>query len=71
MSPFGPVDVDSHDWTVVLMKFGMLSRDQQIGGALVAAGKGVMALSLVAGAWVLRVMARRPPLLTNRSESAA
>ena len=71
VSPFGPVDVDSHDWTVVLMKFGMRSRDQQIGGALVAAGKGVMALSLVAGAWVMRVMARRPSLLTNGSESAA
>ncbi|HSW31733.1 MAG TPA: hypothetical protein VLH75_19775 [Longimicrobiales bacterium] len=56
VSPFGPVDVDSHDWTVVLMKFGMLSRDQQIGGALVAAGRGVMALTLVAGVWVLRVM---------------
>jgi hypothetical protein len=38
------------------MKFGMLSRDQQVGGALVAAGRGVMALSLVAGAWVLMVM---------------
>jgi hypothetical protein len=57
VSPFGPVDVDSHDWTVVLLKFGMLSRDTTIGAFMVAAGKGVMAASLAAGAWVLRVMA--------------
>jgi hypothetical protein len=60
VSPFGPVDVDSHDWTVMLMKFGLLSRDEQIGGFLVAAGRVAMTLSLVAGAWVLRVMARTP-----------
>jgi len=57
VSPFGPVDVDSHDWTVLLMKYGMLSRDQQIGGMLVGAGRMVMVASLAAGAWVLRVMA--------------
>lgn len=60
VSPFGPVDVDSHDWTVMLMKFGMLSRDQAIGGALVGAGRALMAASLAAGAWVLWVMARTP-----------
>lgn len=58
VSPFGPVDVDSHDWTVVLMKLGLLSRDQAIGGALVGAGRVVMSASLAAGAWVLWVMAR-------------
>jgi hypothetical protein len=57
VSPFGPVDVDSHDWTVMLMKFGMLSRDQQIGGVLAGAGRTLMVVSLAAGAWVLRVMA--------------
>ncbi|GMV05375.1 MAG: hypothetical protein AMXMBFR53_16540 [Gemmatimonadota bacterium] len=60
VSPFGPVDADSHDWTVMLMKFGMLSRDQAIGGALVGAGRALMAASLAAGAWVLWVMARTP-----------
>ena len=60
VSPFGDVDVDSHDWTVMLMKVGMLSRDQQIGGALMLAGRGVMAVSLLAGAWLLRVMERTP-----------
>lgn len=58
VSPFGPVDVDSHDWTVVLMKFGILSRDREIGAALIGLGKAVMVVSLLAGAWVLRVMAR-------------
>lgn len=57
VSPFGEVDVDSHDWTVMLMKVGMLSRDQEIGGALMLAGRGVMAATLLGGAWVLRVMA--------------
>lgn len=57
VSPFGPVDVDSHDWTVMLMKYGMLSRDQQIGAFLIASGKAVMVAALGAGAWVLRIMA--------------
>lgn len=62
VSPFGDVDVDSHDWTVMLMKVGMLSRDQEIGGALMLAGRVVMAASLLGAVWVLRVMAvgRRP-----------
>lgn len=58
VSPFGDVDVDSHDWTVMLMKVGMLSRDQEIGVALMTAGRVVMAASLLGGAWVLKVMAR-------------
>ena len=57
VSPFGPLDVDSHDWTVILMKFGMLSRDQAIGSFLVGSGNVAMVGALVAGAWVLRVMA--------------
>lgn len=58
VSPFGPVDVDSHDWTFMLMKYGVLSRDQEIGAMLRGAGLLSMMLSLLAGAWVLRVMAR-------------
>lgn len=57
VSPFGPVDVDSHDWTVVLMKYGMLSRDEVIGGWLQRTGFVAMLVSLLLGAWVLRVMA--------------
>lgn len=59
VSPFGPVDVDSHDWTFMLMKYGKLSRDEQIGGVLQQAGMLTMFLSIVLGGWVLRVMARR------------
>lgn len=57
VSPFGPVDVDSHDWTVMLMRYGRLSQDERIGGALQRAGLVAMMLSLVASSWVLRVMA--------------
>jgi hypothetical protein len=57
VSPFGPVDVDSHDWTVMLMKYGMLSRDHAIGEGLRRSGIVAMVASLVAGAWMLRVMA--------------
>lgn len=60
VSPFGDVDVDSHDWTVILMKLGMLSRDREIGGLLMLAGGVVMAASLLGAAWVLRVMAKTP-----------
>jgi hypothetical protein len=56
VSPFGPVDVDSHDWTVLLLKFGMLSRDQEIGAALRSGGVLAMTLSIAIGAWVLWVM---------------
>jgi hypothetical protein len=48
--------VDSHDWTVMLMKYGMLSRDQEIGAALRSAGVLAMALAIALGAWVLWVM---------------
>ncbi len=58
VSPFGPVDATSHDWTVMLMRVGRLARDQAIGGALQDAGMATMALSLVAGAWLLWRMAR-------------
>lgn len=57
VSPFGPIDVDSHDWTVMLLRVGMLSKDQAIGAALRRGGILVMALSVGAGAWVLTVMA--------------
>jgi hypothetical protein len=56
VSPFGPVDVDSHDWTVMLMKYGMLSRDQEIGAALRSGGILAMLGSIAIGAWVLWVM---------------
>lgn len=61
VSPFGPVDVDSHDWTVMLMKYGLLSRDQEIGAVLRGAGLAAMTLSLALGAWILRIMATTPP----------
>jgi hypothetical protein len=60
VSPFGPVDSDSHDWTVMLLKWGMLSRDQEIGGALRNGGLLAMWLSLSVGAWVLWVMRASP-----------
>jgi hypothetical protein len=67
VSPFGPVDVDSHDWTVMLMKYGMLSQDAQVGEALRRMGFAAMASSLVAGAWVLRIMATASPAGRVRS----
>lgn len=57
VSPFGPVDVDSHDWTVMLLRVGKLSRDQEIGAFLVALGRLALVAGLVGGAWVLRIMA--------------
>lgn len=57
VSPFGPVDVDSHDWTVMLMRYGMLSRDEVIGAWLRRAGVLAMIASIATAAWVLRVMA--------------
>ena len=69
VSPFGPVDVDSHDWTVLLLKFGMLSRDAAIGAFLVGAGKATMVGALAAGTWVLRLMATTP-LETQRGGPA-
>lgn len=52
VSPFGPVDVDSHDWTVLLLRFGRLSQDQQIGAALRHAGVLAMMCGLVGSLWV-------------------
>lgn len=58
VSPFGPVDSSSHDWTTLLLRVGRISRAQEIGGALQAAGLWVMVASILAGAWILRLMAR-------------
>ena len=52
VSPFGPVDVDSHDWTVMLLRIGRISQDQQIGGALRAGGALAMTAGLAAGGWI-------------------
>jgi hypothetical protein len=60
VSPFGPVDPTSHDWTVMLMRYGMLSQDEAIGAALRRGGVLAMVLAVLAGAWVLRVMATTP-----------
>ena len=60
VSPFGPVDVDSHDWTVMLMKYGRLSQDERIGGFLQGSGIVAMVLSLVLGGWILRIIATTP-----------
>ena len=62
VSPFGPVDVDSHDWTVMLLKVGRLSQDQQIGAAL--RGSGILAMigGLAAGAWMVWTSVSRPPV---------
>ena len=57
VSPFGPVDVDSHDWTVMLLKFGRLSQDQEIGALFRNSGLLSMASSVLLGAWILRIMA--------------
>ncbi|MEQ1856832.1 MAG: hypothetical protein ABL963_10195 [Longimicrobiales bacterium] len=65
VSPFGPVDSDSHDWTVMLLKYGMLSRDQEVGAALRSSGLVAMVLSLAIGGWVLRVMAKAATSTAN------
>lgn len=59
VSPFGPVDVDSHDWTFMLMKYGRLSKDQAIGGAMQTMGMWAMFASVLLSAWVMRLMAVR------------
>lgn len=66
VSPFGPVDVDSHDWTYMLMRFGRLSRDAEIARDFRTVARILMVGSMVAGAWVLWLMARR-----NRGNEAA
>lgn len=65
VSPFGPVDVDSHDWTFILMKYGMLTKDEAIGGALKGAGMAIMTVSTVVGSWLVWTMAS-----VNRARSA-
>lgn len=57
VSPFGPVDVDSHDWTVMLMKWGKLSKDQEIGAFFRHLGISAMVAALALEAWILRIMA--------------
>mgnify|MGYP003389410134 CR=1 FL=1 len=58
VSPFGPVDAGSHDWTVMLMRYGKLSKDEAIGGAMQQAGMIAMTLSLILTAGILRIMAQ-------------
>lgn len=70
VSPFGPVDPMSHDWTVMLMRFGRLSHDQAIGAAFRRGGIVVMVLSLGLGAWVLWVMATAGRQVASHSTSA-
>ena len=60
VSPFGPVDVDSHDWTVMLLKAGRLSQDQQIGATLRVSGILAMIGGLAAGAWIVWASTSRP-----------
>jgi hypothetical protein len=56
VSPFGPVEVDSHDWTVMQMMYGMLSRDHAIGAGIRRAGLIGLVGAMGGGGWVLRVM---------------
>ena len=59
VSPWGGEDdVFAHDWTYLLTRFGKLSRDEIIGGRFRAAGMSLMPLTLLAGAWVVSVLAR-------------
>jgi hypothetical protein len=44
----------------MLMRYGMLSQDEAIGAALRRGGVLAMVLAVLAGAWVLRVMATTP-----------
>ena len=60
VSPFGPVDVDSHDWTVMLLRVGRISQDQEIGAALRAAGLLSMTTGLAGGAWLTWRDSARP-----------
>jgi hypothetical protein len=57
VSPFGAVDVDSHDWTVMLLRVGKLSKDREIGAFFAGTGRIVLVGSILAAAWVLRIMA--------------
>ena len=57
VSPFGPIDVFSHDWTVMLMKFGKLSQDESIGAILRNSGLTAMVASIASSVWILWLMA--------------
>jgi hypothetical protein len=70
VSPFGAVDADSHDWTVMLMRVGKLSKDREIGAFLAGAGRFVLVAGLAGGAWVLRIMATTPAPAAPRSASS-
>ncbi|MFC1575724.1 hypothetical protein ACFL5A_03660, partial [Gemmatimonadota bacterium] len=45
-----------HDWYYLLAHAGLLRHDQALGGAFRALGLGSMALSLLWGGWMVRVM---------------
>lgn len=66
VSPFGPVDVDSHDWTYMLMRFGMLSRDWEIAAYFRLIARFAMLGSLFGGAWVVWIMRK-----AGRAEAAS
>ena len=55
VSPFS--GAPGHDWNYLLGTLGLLPRDQMVGGAFRATGMLTMGASLVAGVWVLRIMA--------------
>jgi hypothetical protein len=66
VSPWGETDdVFAHDWTFMLMSFGKLTRDEVI---FRAAGMILMPLSLLAGAWIVSVLARAPKRAERFSE---
>jgi hypothetical protein len=58
VSPFGPVDSGSHDWTYMLMRFGKLSQDREIAANFRFAARIAMIGSLAVGAWLLWLMRR-------------
>ncbi len=41
----------------MLLRVGKLSKDQEIGAVLTGAGRIVLVGSILAGAWILRIMA--------------
>jgi hypothetical protein len=55
VSPFQ--GAPGHDWNYLLGTLGLLRQDQVIGGAFHVAGILTMGVGLLAGLWVLRVMA--------------
>ena len=70
VSPWGGEDdVFAHDWTYMLTRFGKLSRDEIIGGRFRAAGMALMPLTLLAGTWVVSVLARARKVAVSSSEA--